>query len=187
MKEITQIRSLSLWIFFVPLVTVNLCLFISTNFHLLENTFFSVDQIGRSYSNSLPYFDGGLSISRASRTFPQFLVFKPGIVITSFLLCVYWYKNNLLINKFKNTDKDNNLDIQLLRIDKKLLISTNKSSIPEGKIESNYILEKALQFNKASDVYDIDNDKIITSYSLTKDYPFILGIKLDYKKSLRLE
>ena len=108
MKEITQIRSLSLWIFFVPLVTVNLCLFISTNFHLLENTFFSVDQIGRSYSNSLPYFDGGLSISRASRTFPQFLVFKPGIVITSFLLCVYWYKNNLLINKFKNTDDKKN-------------------------------------------------------------------------------
>ncbi|MBU3015886.1 PAS domain-containing sensor histidine kinase [Poseidonibacter lekithochrous] len=91
---------------------------------------------------------------------------------------------NYFFNKFKNTDKDNNLDIQLLRIDKKLLISTNKSSIPEGKIESNYILEKALQFNKASDVYDIDNDKIITSYSLTKDYPFILGIKLDYKKSL---
>ena len=109
MKEIAQIRSLSLWIFFVPLITVNTCLFISTNFHLLENTFFSVDQIGRSYGFPFPYFDGSLSISRASRTFPQFLVFKPGIVITSILLCFYWYKNNLLINKFKNTEGKKNV------------------------------------------------------------------------------
>ena len=108
MKEIAQIRSLSAWIFFLPLVTVNICLFISTNHHLLENTFFSVDQIGRSYGFPIPYFDGSLSISRASRTFPQFLVFKPGIVITSFLLFFYWYKNNLLINKFKNTETKRN-------------------------------------------------------------------------------
>ena len=99
MKEISQIRSLSLWIFIFPFVTVNLCLFISTNFHLLEDTFFSVDQIGRSYGYPFPYFDGSLSISRASRTFPQFLIFKPGILITSFFLCIYWYKNNLLIKK----------------------------------------------------------------------------------------
>ena len=107
MKEIAQIRSLSLWIFFLPLLTVNVCLFISTNFHLLENTFFSVDMIGRS-NFTIPYLDGSLSISRASRTFPQFLVFKPGIVITSFLLFFYWYKNNLLINKFKNTEAKRN-------------------------------------------------------------------------------
>ena len=108
MKEISQIRSLSLWIFIFPFVTVNLCLFISTNFHLLEDTFFSVDQIGRSYGYPFPYFDGSLSISRASRTFPQFLIFKPGILITSFFLCIYWYKNNLLINKFKNTESKKN-------------------------------------------------------------------------------
>ena len=108
MKEITQIRSLSIWIFFVPFLTVNTCLFISTNFHLFENTFFSVDQIGRSYGFPFPYFDGSLSISRASRTFPQFLIFKPGIIITSVLLCFYWYKNNLLINLLKNTEAKRN-------------------------------------------------------------------------------
>ena len=48
MNEITQIRKLSLWIFFLPLVAINLCLFISQNPELLENTFFTVDQIGRS-------------------------------------------------------------------------------------------------------------------------------------------
>ena len=96
MKEITQIRSLSLWIFLVPLISINTCLLISVNYELLENTYFIVDQIGRS-AFTIPYLDGSLSISRASRTFPQYLIFKPAMIITAFLLCFYWYKNNLLI------------------------------------------------------------------------------------------
>jgi hypothetical protein len=103
MKEIDQIRKLSLWIFFVPFLAVNLCLFISTNHHLLENTFFSVDQIGRSYGFPFPYFDGSLSISRASRTFPQFLIFKPCMILTGILLIYYWKKNNSLINILNKT------------------------------------------------------------------------------------
>ena len=101
MKEIASIRQLSLWIFLIPFIAINTCLLISVNFHLLENTIFSVDQIGRS-GFSIPYLDGSLSISRASRTFPQYLIFKPGMVLTAFLLCIYWYKNNSLINQFKN-------------------------------------------------------------------------------------
>jgi hypothetical protein len=107
MKEITQIRSLSLWIFLIPFISINVCLLISVNFYIFENTFFSVDQIGRS-GFTIPYFDGSLSISRASRTFPQFLIFKPAMVVTSLLLCAYWYKNNILINHFKNTQFKNN-------------------------------------------------------------------------------
>ena len=102
MKEITQIRSLSLWIFLVPLLAINTCLLISVNYHFFENTFFSVDQIGRS-NFTIPYLDGSLSISRASRTFPQYLIFKPFMIVTAILLCFYWYKNNILINYFKNT------------------------------------------------------------------------------------
>ena len=107
MKEIAQIRWLSLWIFLVPFVAINMCLLISVNYHIFQNTFFIVDQIGRS-GFTIPYFDGSLSISRASRTFPQYLIFKPGMVITAFLLCFYWYKNNLLINEIKNTKFKNN-------------------------------------------------------------------------------
>ena len=102
MKEITQIRSLSLWIFLIPLIAVNTCLLISVNYNFFENTFLTVDQIGRS-NFTIPYLDGSLSISRASRTFPQYLIFKPGMAITAILLCFYWYKNNFLINQFKNT------------------------------------------------------------------------------------
>ena len=107
MKEIAQIRSLSLWIFLVPLIVVNACLFISVNYNLFENTFFQVDQIGRSLF-TIPYLDGSLSISRASRTFPQYLIFKPGMIITAILLCFYWYKNNILINHFKKTNSKKN-------------------------------------------------------------------------------
>ena len=85
MKEVTQIRKLSLWIFFIPLIAINLCLIISQNPEFLDNTFFSVDMIGRS-GFSIPYLDGSLSISRASRTFPQYLIFKPAMIITAFFL-----------------------------------------------------------------------------------------------------
>ena len=103
MNEITQIRKLSLWIFFIPLIAINLCLFISQNYEFLENTFFSVDQLGRS-GFSIPYLDGSLSISRASRTFPQYLIFKPAMIITAIILYYYWSNNNNLINKFKSTN-----------------------------------------------------------------------------------
>ena len=105
MNEITQIRKLSLWIFFFPLIAINLCLYISQNFEFLENTFFVVDQIGRS-GFSIPYLDGSLSISRASRTFPQYLIFKPAMIITAIMLYYYWLNNNNLLNKLKSTKMD---------------------------------------------------------------------------------
>ena len=103
MKEITQIRKLSLWVFFTPLLAINLCLFISQNYELLENTFFSVDQLGRS-AFSIPYLDGSLSISRASRTYPQYLIFKPAMIFTSIIVYFYWVNNNNLVNKLKTTN-----------------------------------------------------------------------------------
>ena len=102
MKEIAQIRKLSLGIFIIPLFAINLCLFISQNPEFLENTFFSVDQIGRS-GFSIPYLDGSLSISRASRTFPQYLIFKPAMFLTAFLLFFYWKNNNKLVNNLNST------------------------------------------------------------------------------------
>tara|TARA_Y100000591_G_C21555162_1_gene555677 strand:+ start:23 stop:724 length:702 start_codon:yes stop_codon:yes gene_type:complete len=103
MNEITQIRRLSLWIFFIPLLAINLCLLISQNYELLEGTFFAVDQLGRSLY-SIPYLDGSLSISRASRTFPQYLIFKPAMIITAITLYYYWKNNNDLMNKFRATN-----------------------------------------------------------------------------------
>ncbi len=103
MPDITQIRKLSVWIFCIPLLAINLCLFISQNPSFLENTIFEVDMIGRS-AFSIPYFDGSLSISRASRTFPQYLIFKPSMIFTAILLYYYWNRNNSLVNKLYSTD-----------------------------------------------------------------------------------
>ena len=102
MREISQIRKLSLWIFFIPLVAINLCLIISQNYNLFENTIFVVDEIGKS-NFSIPYIDGSLSISRASRTYPQFLVFKPSMFLTAIFLFFYWKNNNSLINNLRST------------------------------------------------------------------------------------
>ena len=103
MHEITQIRKLSLWIFFIPLIGINICLLISQNYHFLDNSIFAVDMIGRS-GFSIPYLDGSLSISRASRTYPQYLIFKPSMIVTSILLFYYWNNNNKLVNKLKFTN-----------------------------------------------------------------------------------
>ena len=103
MKEIAQIRKLSLWIFIIPLLAINLCLIISQNPEFLESTIFEVDQIGRS-AFSIPYLDGSLSISRASRTFPQYLIFKPAMFLTATLLFLYWKNNNLLINNLNSSN-----------------------------------------------------------------------------------
>ena len=103
MPEITQIRKLSIWIFLIPLFAINLCLLISQNPDFLEDTIFAVDQIGRS-GFSIPYLDGSLSISRASRTYPQYLVFKPSMILTSVFLYFYWNNNNKLINKLYSSN-----------------------------------------------------------------------------------
>ena len=99
MEKINQIRILSLWIFVLPIISLNLCLFISVNYDLFENTIFTVDQIGRT-GFTIPYIDGSVSISRTARTFPAYLIFKPGMIITGIILVKYWIATNQLVNQF---------------------------------------------------------------------------------------
>ena len=104
----TQIKKLSLWIFIIPFVAVNLCLFISVNYQIFDNTFLTVDQIGRS-GPTFPYIDGGVSISRTARTYPTFLIFKPSMILTSIFLIMYWIKTNRIINFYQNLENNKNL------------------------------------------------------------------------------
>ena len=92
MENISKIRSLSLWVFLIPLFTVNLCLIVVIFFQ-------EYIPHGVGIAPTFPYFDGGTSISRTARNFPTNLIFKPGMIITSFLLIKYWMLNkNLLSN-----------------------------------------------------------------------------------------
>ena len=101
MENINQIRKISIWIFIITFVSLNLCLFISVNGHLLQGTIFQVDPMGQS-SFTIPYIDGNVSISRTARTYPAYLIFKPGMLITAFLLIKYWRAYNKLIQTINN-------------------------------------------------------------------------------------
>ena len=106
MGQVSRIRKISIWVFFLPVIILNLCLLISTNYQILENTIFVVDQLGRS-SFTIPYIDGGLSISRTARTYPAYLLFKPGMIITAFLLIKYWIANNGMAQTVNNQTEKN--------------------------------------------------------------------------------
>ena len=90
----------------MPVIVLNVCLFISVNYLIFENTIFAVDQIGRS-GFTIPYIDGGVSISRTARTYPTYLIFKPGMIITAFLLIKYWIANNKMVQKINNQNEKN--------------------------------------------------------------------------------
>ena len=94
MDNITKVKSLSLWIFIVPFVGINLCLLIVTQFHELVPN--KVDIIHGAF----PYIDGKASISRTARVFPTYLIFKPAMFLTSYLLIKYWNYNKIIFSNF---------------------------------------------------------------------------------------
>ena len=96
--KIQKAKSISIWIFIVPFIAINSCLILITQFH---EVFPNQEEI---IHWSIPYIDGGASISRTVRPYPSWLIFKPGMFLTSFLLIKYWLYNKDIIIHF---DKDN--------------------------------------------------------------------------------
>ena len=99
MDQISKVKSLSIWIFIVPFIAVNTCLILITQFQWL---FPNQEDI---IHNTIPYFDGGASISRTARPYPSWLVFKPAMFLTSFLLIKYWLYNKDIIQFFHQNHK----------------------------------------------------------------------------------
>ena len=100
MDKIAKVKSISIWVFIIPFIAINACLILITQFHSL---FPNQEHI---VHNSLwPYLDGGLSISRAVRPYPSWLIFKPAMFLTSFLLIKYWYYNRDIILNFNENYK----------------------------------------------------------------------------------
>ena len=102
MDQIKKIKSISIWIFIVPFVAVNTCLLLITQFHELFPN--QVDVI----HNTFPYLDGGASISRTARPYPTWLIFKPAMFLTSFILIKYWIYNKKVIEVFNHENKYKN-------------------------------------------------------------------------------
>ena len=99
MDQISKVKSMSIWIFIVPFVAVNACLVLITQFH---NLFPNQEDIIHS---TIPYIDGGASISRTARPYPSWLIFKPAMFLTSYLLIKYWLYNKNIINFFVRNHK----------------------------------------------------------------------------------
>ena len=103
MDTINKVKSLSIWIFIVPFVAINTCLILITNFHDL---FPNKEHV---ILRTIPYIDGGASISRTARVFPTYLIFKPAMFLTAYLLIKYWiYIKKIILNIYgehKNTKK----------------------------------------------------------------------------------
>jgi len=99
MDQIRKIKSISIWVFIIPFVSINACLIIITQFHEL---FPNKEDI---IKNTFPYLDGGASISRTARPYPTWLIFKPAMFLTSFLLIKYWLYNKSVIEFFKQDHK----------------------------------------------------------------------------------
>ncbi len=93
MDTINKVKSISIWIFIVPFLAINTCLILITNFHEL---FPNKEHI---IHNTIPYIDGGASISRTARVFPTYLIFKPAMFLTAYLLIRYWlYIKKIILN-----------------------------------------------------------------------------------------
>tara|TARA_B110000238_G_scaffold85634_1_gene94132 strand:- start:983 stop:1675 length:693 start_codon:yes stop_codon:yes gene_type:complete len=99
MDKIRKIKSISLWIFIIPFIAINSCLILITQFHEL---FPNQEDI---IHFTIPYIDGGASISRTARPYPSWLIFKPAMFLTSFLLIKYWLYNKEVICYFNKDHK----------------------------------------------------------------------------------
>ena len=99
MNEINKTKSISIWIFIVPFVALNTCLILITNF---PGLFPNKEDL---VLNTIPYIDGGTSISRTARVFPTYLIFKPAMFLTSYLLIKYWIYNKKIILSIQKNHK----------------------------------------------------------------------------------
>ena len=100
MEQIGKVKSISIWVFIIPFFAVNACLLITTQFNFL------IEHQYRGYFSFFPYIDGGVSISRTARYYPTYLIFKPAMFLTSYLLIKYWIYNKEIIDFFDQGHKN---------------------------------------------------------------------------------
>tara|TARA_A100000164_G_scaffold346928_1_gene347941 strand:+ start:940 stop:1650 length:711 start_codon:yes stop_codon:yes gene_type:complete len=100
MDSINKIRSISIWIFIIPFVAINTCLILITTFHDL---FPNKEDVLAGFI--FPYFDGGASISRTARVYPTYLIFKPAMFLTAYLLVKYWIYNKSIVQSINGDHK----------------------------------------------------------------------------------
>ena len=116
--------------------------------------------------------DGGLSISRAARPYPSWLIFKPAMFLTSFLLIKYWIYNAEIVAAAEKETQPNESFFKknimyifivcfiffVLLI---FILQGSNSTIEISKVESEEILSKAEELKRVLEInFDEDINKL---------------------------
>ena len=121
-----------------------------------------------------PYFYGEVSISRTARYFPGTLIFKPLIILSAFLLFVYWKNNLNLFNELKN---------------KNILVNFSKKFFYFGIFSCIFLMLHAifLGLNFDSKLFGITRKIIIILFILFEIFAQILLTKnlFEFKEKLK--
>ena len=124
MSFVQKSRILGLTIFVFSLISINVILILSQSFDFKSNPTpgnyyknFKVYNAGdalrdkqdiSSYGYAIPYIDGTTSISRLGRVTPNNYIFKPLMIISGILMCMFWYYQRKILDKLipeKNNNK----------------------------------------------------------------------------------
>jgi len=121
MNIISRSKYLGMLIFFLPLISVNSILILSQSFEFrndpVKGNYYKDIKIYNAGDGlrdkqdlnrlgyAIPYIDGTTSISRLGRVFPNSLIFKPLMVITGVLICLFWNYQRKIFDKFSGNKK----------------------------------------------------------------------------------
>ncbi len=119
MSIISRCRYLGLLIFILSILSINIILILSQIFEFRDipvpgNYYKDIkiynagdalqDKQGLDeHGFAIPYLDGSTSISRLGRVYPNNLIFKPLMIASGFLICLFWHnKKKILFNLTPN-------------------------------------------------------------------------------------
>ena len=92
--------------------------------------------------------------------------------------------SEFIISRFKERSVNNEFEIILSRVDNLTLLSSQQDKkIGITKKMSN-LLKQAFEIDEATGIEKVADKKLISTYNLTKDYPFIISLHLNYEQSL---
>ena len=90
--------------------------------------------------------------------------------------------NDYFINKFSNNLHKDTEELQIIRIDGKVLFSTKYNFRFNKDVNKTKLYESSLENVYSAGIEEINGKKYISAYSLTDTYPLMIVIKLDYNK-----
>ena len=128
-----NIRIVALLIFILPILTTNLLLIISQSLAFKTNTYSKESPYynkipGNYFYNikiydpgdalrsrqslfkdgyAIPYVDGSTTISRLGRVFPNNYIFKPVMIMTGLLICLFWTRQKIIFDNLNSAKVTN--------------------------------------------------------------------------------